>query len=260
MIFVVDIGNTNIVMGVYNDKKLVVNWRAATNRIVTSDEFGLFVLNLFEHNKINVEEIEEVIISSVVPPVMYSIEHAIRKYFKKNAMIVGPGTKTGISIKTENPREVGADRIVNSVAGIKKYGGPLIIIDIGTALTFCAVSEDAEYLGGLICPGVKISSEALFEKAAKLPRVEIAKPTAVIGKNTVKSMQSGIFYGFVGQIEFIVNKMKKELDWSNAKVVATGGLSNFIAKETDVIDIVDRNLTLDGLRIIYEKTNNKEEI
>jgi type III pantothenate kinase len=210
-------------------------------------------MDLFKYDSIDVRDIEEIVISSVVPPVMYSIEHAIRKYFKKNAMIVGPGIKTGISIKTENPKEVGADRIVNAVAAHEKYGGPVIIIDLGTATTFCAVSKDAEYLGGLICPGIKISSEALFEKTAKLPRIEIAKPSAVIGKNTVKSMQSGIFYGFIGQIEYIINKMKEETGWNDAKVIATGGLSSLITNETKSIDIFDRNLTLDGLRLIYER-------
>jgi type III pantothenate kinase len=258
MIFVMDIGNTNIVMGVFDGKELTANWRAATNKVITSDEFGIFMMSLFGYDSINVQDIEEVVISSVVPPVMYSIEHAVRKYFKKNAMIVGPGIKTGISIKTENPKEVGADRIVNAVAAYDKYGGPVIIIDLGTATTFCAVSKDAEYLGGLICPGIKISSEALFERTAKLPRIEIIKPSSVIGKNTVKSMQSGIFYGFIGQIEHIVNKMKNETGWFDAKVIATGGLSNLIANETKTIDIFDRYLTLDGLRLIYERNKNTE--
>ena len=253
MILAMDIGNTNIVMGVYKEKELLANWRAATNKTVTSDEFGMFVMNLFAYESIEASGIEEIIISSVVPPIMYSVEHAIRKYFNKNAMIVGPGIRTGISVKTENPKEVGADRIVNAVAGYEKYGGPLIILDIGTAMTFCVISEDSEYLGGLICPGVRISSEALFERTAKLPRIEIAKPCSVIGKNTVKAMQSGIFHGLIGQIEHIIKKIREETGWENAKVIATGGMANLIINETDSIDIFDRYLTLDGLRIIYEK-------
>lgn len=257
MIFVMDVGNTNIVMGVYKGSELISYWRAATNKTMTSDEFGLFVMNIFSYNSINPAEIKEVVISSVVPPIMYTLEHSVRKYFKKNAMIVGPGIKTGISIKTENPKEVGADRIVNAAAGIEKYKGPLIIIDLGTATTFCAVSKEAEYLGGIICPGVKISSEALFEKTAKLPRIEIAKPESVIGRNTVKSMQSGIYYGFIGQIEYIVSKMKAETGWPDAKVIATGGLATLISGQTKAIDVYDRFLTLDGLRIIYDK--NKQQ-
>ncbi len=253
MIFALDIGNTNIVMGIFKDKELIANWRATTDKTMTSDEFGMFVMNLLAYSSISAEDIKEVVISSVVPPIMYSIEHTIRKYFKKNAMIVGPGIKTGISVKTENPREVGADRIVNAVAAFEKYGGPLIIIDMGTATTYCAVSKEAEYLGGVICPGVRISAEALFERAAKLPRVEISKPSFVIGRNTVKSMQSGIFNGFMGQIEYIVRKIKEELEWSDAKVIATGGLVTLFAKETKAIDVFDRYLTLEGLRIIYEK-------
>jgi type III pantothenate kinase len=189
---------------------------------------------------------------------MYSLEHAIRKYIRVEPIIVGPGIKTGINISYENPREVGADRIVNAVASLHIYGGPLIIVDFGTATTFCAVSKTGDYLGGVICPGIKISAEALFQRAAKLPRIELVKPKSVIGRNTVSSMQSGMIYGFAGQVDYIVRHMKEEMGQEGIKVVATGGLARLIAAESKMIDEVNGHLTLEGLRIIYEK--NKEEI
>jgi len=189
----------------------------------------------------------------VVPPIMYSLEHAIRKYFKLEPMVVGPGIKTGINIKYENPREVGADRIINAVAALELYGGPLIIVDFGTATTFCAVSSKGEYLGGVICPGIKISAEALFQKTAKLPKIDLVKPETVIGRNTVSSMQSGIIYGYVGEVDYIVRRMKKEMKDDNIKVIATGGLARLIASESETIDEINGLLTLEGLRIIYER-------
>jgi len=200
-----------------------------------------------------VGKIEAVVIASVVPPIMYSLEHAIRKYFKLEPMVVGPGIKTGINIKYENPREVGADRIINAVAALELYGGPLIIVDFGTATTFCAVSSKGEYLGGVICPGIKISAEALFQKTAKLPKIDLVKPETVIGRNTVSSMQSGIIYGYVGEVDYIVRRMKKEMKDDNIKVIATGGLARLIASESETIDEINGLLTLEGLRIIYER-------
>lgn len=252
MIVVMDVGNTNIVFGVYEGKKLLNHWRMTTDKDKTSDEFGMFLMNIFNHEKIDVGNIEAVVIASVVPPIMYSLEHAIKKYFKLDPIVVRPGIKTGINIKYENPREVGADRIVNAVAALEIYKGPLIIVDFGTATTFCAVTSNAEYLGGVICPGIKISAEALFQKAAKLPRIDLAKPDTVIGRNTVSSMQSGIVYGYVGKVDYIVKRMKKEMKEDNIKVIATGGLARMIASESETIDEISSLLALDGLRIIYD--------
>ena len=253
MIFVMDVGNTNIAMGVYEGKKLINHWRMSTDKEKTSDEFGMFMANLFNHENLDIKMTEAVIIASVVPPIMYSLEHAVRKYFKKEPIIIGPGIKTGINIKIENPKEVGADRIVNAVAGYEIYGGPLIIVDFGTATTFCAISSRGEYLGGAICPGIKISAEALFQKAAKLPRIELIKPEVIIGRNTVVSMQSGIVYGYVGQVDYIVGRMKKEMNEENIKVIATGGLARLISSESKTISEINSLLTLEGLRIIHER-------
>jgi type III pantothenate kinase len=253
MILVMDVGNTNIVLGVFEGNKLINSWRMSTDKEKTSDEFGMFMVSLINNEKLDVENTEAVIIASVVPPIMYSLEHAVRKYFKKEPIIIGPGIKTGINIKIENPREVGADRIVNAVAGFDKYGGPLIIVDFGTATTFCAISSKGDYLGGAICPGIKISAEALFQKAAKLPRIELIKPEGIIGRNTVISMQAGIFYGYVGQVDYIVERMKKEMNEENIKVVATGGLARLISSESKTINEINGLLTLEGLRLIYER-------
>lgn len=259
MILVLDVGNTNIVVGVYDKEELIADWRFSTDYKRTSDEYGIQVTQLFFQNKLEISQVEGVIISSVVPNIMYSLEHMIRKYFKATPVIVGPGVKTGINIKYDNPKEVGADRIVNAVAAHEKYNRPLLIIDFGTATTFCAIRRNGDYLGGTICPGIKIASEALFERAAKLPRVELVKPQTVICKNTVTSMQAGIVYGYIGQVDYIVSKAKKEMEElgeTDVFVVATGGLANFISKDSKFIDIVEPNLTLEGLRMIYEK--NKE--
>lgn len=261
MILVVDVGNTNIVIGLYRNNKLVVDWRLSTDLKRTADEFGIQVIQLFVSQGISHDEVEGVIISSVVPSIMYSLEHMIIKYFNIKPIVVGPGVKTGINIKYDNPKEVGADRIVNAVAAHENYKRSLIIIDFGTATTYCAVRENGDYLGGAICPGIKISADALYEKAAKLPRVELIKPGSVICKNTISSMQAGIIYGYIGQVDYIVSKMKKEMKNIGEKspiVIATGGLAKLIAEESKTIDKVDATLTLDGLRIIYEK--NKGEI
>jgi type III pantothenate kinase len=251
MLLTFDVGNTNIVMGVYKEDQLITSWRMATDHNKSADEIGIFISQLFSHEKLDMSEVKDIIISSVVPHVMYSLLHMTQKYFEKEAIVIGPGIKTGMNIKYDNPRQVGADRIVNAVAGFKKYGGPLIIVDFGTATTFCAITERCEYLGGSILPGIKISADALYQKAAKLTRVELVKPDRVICKNTSQSVQAGIIYGYVGSVDYIVKKMKKELASDNIKVIATGGLSTLIASESEEIDIVDKNLTLDGLNIIY---------
>ena len=253
MILVMDVGNTNIVLGVFEGKKLLANWRIATDKDRTSDEFGMFIISLFNNERLDILEVEATIIASVVPQIMYSLEHAIRKYIKKEPIIVGPGIKTGINIKYENPREVGADRIVNAVAGYELYGGPLIVVDFGTATKFEAISSKGEYLGGAICPGVRISADALFQRASKLPRIELTKPENVIGKNTVANLQSGIVYGHIGQVEYIVGRMKKEMNEENIKVIATGGMARLIAGGAEAIDEINSQLTLDGLRIIYDR-------
>lgn len=260
MILLVDAGNTNIVLGVHNGEKYIASWRISSEGNKTSDEYGIQVTQLFNLSNINPKDITGVIVSSVVPNIMHSLENMLRKCFCHEPIIVGPGIKTGINIKYDNPREVGADRIVNAVAAYEIYKRPVIIIDFGTATTFCAVRSNGDYLGGCICPGIRISADALFERAAKLPRVELEVPKSIICKNTVSSMQSGILFGYIGQVEYIVKKMKQEMKTSKYKeepfVLATGGLANLIAKETDVIDKVDSDLTLEGLKILYEK--NKE--
>jgi type III pantothenate kinase len=255
MIFVMDVGNTNIVFGVYEKDYLKYHWRAETNRHKTEDEFGMFVKSLFEHVGLTFDEIDGIIISSVVPPIMFSLERMCKKYFSISPLIVGPGIKTGLNIKYENPREVGADRIVNAVAGIHEYGGPLIIVDFGTATTYCYINEDKQYMGGAIAPGIGISTEALYSKAAKLPRIEIARPESVIGKNTVSAMQAGILYGYVGQVDGIVKKMKAQSS-AEPTVIATGGLAALIGQETNLIDVVDPFLTLKGLKLIYKRNLN----
>jgi len=256
LILVLDVGNTNIVLGAYKGKNLIADWRLATDNNRTADEYGIQVTQLFMLKKLSLEEVEGVIVSSVVPNIMYTIEHMIRKYFNKTPIIVGPGIKTGINIKYDNPKEVGADRIVNAVAAHEMYKRALIIIDFGTATTFCAVTKNGDYLGGAISPGIKISSEALFERAAKLPRVELIKTPGVICKNTVTSMQAGIVYGYTGTVDYIVERMKNEMeDYGEIDplVIATGGLATLINKDSKYIAKVSPYLTLEGLRILYEK-------
>jgi len=260
MLLAFDVGNTNIVLGVFKDGNLIQNWRVETDKNKSADEYGMLVNQFFNYEGLNTKEVKDIIISTVVPPIVYTLQHMSMKYFNKRAIVVGPGVKTGMVIKYDNPKQVGSDRIVNSVAAYAKYGGPLIIVDFGTATTFCAVSDKAEYLGGTIAPGLKISSEALFEKTAKLPRVELEEPGQVICKNTIESMQSGLVYGHMGLVEYIVNRMKKELspsdDGKRVKVIGTGGLATLIAGGIDCIDHIDKMLTLEGLQLIYEKNRH----
>jgi type III pantothenate kinase len=251
MILVFDVGNTNMVIGVFDQEKLLTHWRIRTDVQRTADEYGIMLNGLFLYHQLQAEEIKAIIISSVVPSLNMELEWMCQRYFACKPIVVGPGTKTGLAIKYDNPREVGADRVVNAVAAYHKYGAPLIIVDFGTATTFCVVNKAGEYLGGAIAPGIRISTDALVSRASKLPRVELAIPKSLIGKNTVMSMQVGIMYGFVGQVEGIVNRMKKEID-GDVKVIATGGLAFLIASETDSIDLIDEFLTLDGLRLLYE--------
>lgn len=252
MLLVIDVGNTNIVLGVYKDTELLDHWRISTDRQRTTDEYGVLIRELFYLNDLRADDINAIIISSVVPPVVPTLERMCQRYFGLSPLLIGPGVKTGMDIRYDNPREVGADRIVNAVAAYEKYGGPVIIVDFGTATTFCAVDAKGVYLGGSICPGIGISTEALVQRTAKLPRIELKRTDSVICRNTIESMQAGVFYGFVGQVEGIVSRMRRELDMS-ASVVATGGLAVVIAPATKAIDVVEPMLTLEGLRIIYER-------
>ncbi|KGR77554.1 type III pantothenate kinase [Ureibacillus sinduriensis] len=254
MILVLNAGNSHIALGIFEQDKLKHHWRMETNRHKTEDEYAMQVKMFFSHVQIGFEQIKGVIISSVVPPIIYVLEEMCRKYLQIKPLIVGPGVKNGLNIKYENPREVGADRIVNAVAAIEEYGGksPLIVIDFGTAITYCYINEKGDYLGGAIAPGIAISTEALYSRASKLPRVEITRPPSVIAKNTISAMQSGIIFGFVGQVEGIVSRMT-ENSKNQPLVVATGSLAKLIASETTAIDIVDDLLTLKGLHVIYNK-------
>ncbi|MDB5055112.1 MAG: pantothenate kinase [Bacilli bacterium] len=252
MILVVDVGNTNIVLGIYEQKNLLHHWRLSTNRAATVDEYGIMIHNLFNHAGIRVEQISGVIISSVVPPLMFVLEQLCSKYLHKIPLIVGPGIKTGLNIRIENPREMGADRIVNAVAGIELYGTPLIIVDFGTATTFDYIDEAGHLLGCAIAPGIGISMEALYQKAAKLPRIELVRPKTTVGRNTVASMQAGIVYGFAGQADGIVDRMREEFN-TKPTVVATGGFAELISTESKTIQVVNPLLTIQGLQIIYER-------
>ncbi len=262
MLIAFDVGNTNIVLGVFEGKKLIQDWRMETDKNKSADEYGMLIHDLFRFNGLNMSDVDDVIISTVVPSISYTLQHTSIKYFNIRAIEVGPGIKTGMVIKYDNPKQVGADRIVNAVAAYHKYGGPLIVIDLGTATTFCCISENCEYLGGTIAPGLKISSDALFEKTAKLPRVELLEPGHAICRNTIESMQAGLVYGHMGVVDYIVNMMKEEYRSISGKpdqeikVIATGGLATMISKGSKTIDHVDRMLTLEGLQLIYEKNKN----
>jgi type III pantothenate kinase len=247
-----DVGNTNIVLGIYKDKRLVHNWRMSTNRAATADEYGVMIHNLFRMAAVRFHEIDGIIISSVVPPLGRTLTTLCERYLNHTPLYVGPGTKTGLNIRYDNPREVGADRIVNAVAGIAEYGAPLIIVDFGTATTFDYIDPAGDYIGGAIVPGISISAEALYQRAAKLPRIELEKPKSVIGRNSVTSIQAGMIFGYAGQVDGIVTRIRREFHVS-PHVIATGGLAELIASESEMIDTVDPLLTLEGLRLIYER-------
>lgn len=252
MIFVCDVGNTNIVLGVYEGDELKHHWRISTSREKTEDEFAMLIGSLFSHVGLEFKHFTGIIISSVVPSIMFSLERMCNKYFHQKPVVVGPGIKTGLNLKYDNPKEIGADRIVNAVAGIHYYHSPIIIIDFGTATTYCYIDEKENYIGGAIAPGINISTEALYTQASKLPRIEITKPPHIVGKNTINAMQSGILYGYVGQVEGIVTRMKQQASIVPV-VIATGGLAPLIARETGVIDHLDTFLTLKGLYLIYKR-------
>ncbi len=257
MILTLDIGNSNIKTALFEGGEMAHYWRISTSLSKTSDEYGILLMNMFAHESVKPEEVEGIVISSVVPTINFTIEHMCQNYFHMQPMMVAPGIKTGINIKYENPRELGSDRIANAVAAYAQYGGPCIFIDFGTATTFGVVDENGSFLGGSIFPGIKVASEALVSGTAKLPRFAIEKPESVIGRTTLSNLQSGMYYGYVGLVKHIVQKMKQELGRQDAIVVATGGMALLISEESKVIDKLDGLLTLKGLRMIYER--NKAE-
>lgn len=252
MLLAVDVGNTNIVWGVYRERELAFHWRTTTTRQATADEFGMLLHQLCSFHGLGLAAVRACAISSVVPPLTPALEEMARRYLRVEPLVVGPGIDTGMEIRYDNPREVGADRIVNAVAAFSLYGGPCIVVDMGTATTFDVVSARGEYLGGAIAPGIGISAEALFERAARLPRIELVRPRAAIGKNTVASMQAGIVLGFAGMIDHLVTRIKEELG-GDARVVATGGLAELVAQEARTVEVVNPLLTLEGLRLVYER-------
>jgi type III pantothenate kinase len=256
MLLAIDVGNTNIVLGVFDGPQLVASWRLSTDRARTADELGILTTDFLEHRGIRPEVIEGIVMASVVPQLTRSMAEMTKRYFDRPVVTVDGGFETGMPIRYDVPWEVGADRIVNGIAAFERYGRPsgrpVIVVDFGTATTFDAISERGEYLGGAICPGITVSADALFQRAARLPRVDISKPPKVIGRTTVLSMQAGLFYGYVGLVEGIVQRMRGELG-QGAACVATGGLAELIAAETQVIEAVDADLTMVGLRIVWER-------
>ncbi|MDO6451335.1 type III pantothenate kinase [Oceanobacillus profundus] len=257
MLFVLDVGNTNTVLGVFEKDQLKHEWRIKTDRYKTADEFGMLIKSLFDYKGIAFSDINGVIISSVVPQIMFALEEMSREYFHMDPVVIGKEeTQTYLKMNYPNPKELGADRIVNAVGAIEEYGAPLIIIDFGTATTYCYINEQEEYSGGIITPGIKISMEALYNKASKLPKIEIQAPDQVVGTSTVEAMTAGVFYGYVGEVDGLVNRIKQEKN-VEPKVIATGGLAKLIANGATTIDKVDSQLTLKGLYLIYQRLNLK---
>lgn len=251
MLLAIDVGNTKVAIGIFEGEKLRATWRVATDVDNLADEYAVLLLGLLAQEEIKPVEITDAILCSVVPPLVPIFEELCKKYFKISPLVVGAGIKTGVRICMDNPREVGADRVVNAMAAHRLYGGPLIVIDLGTATTFDVVSKEGDYLGGAIAPGAGIAAEALYKNTAKLPQVELVRPRHAIGKNTVSAMQSGIIFGYVGLVEGIVARIKHELGGS-ARVIATGGLAELIARETKVIEKIAPDLTLLGLKLVHE--------
>lgn len=256
MLLAIDVGNTNTVLGVFAKKELLAHWRLTTSRAQTADEYGILIRNLFSLEGLRPNQISGIIIASVVPPLNSLLEEMAQRYFGIEAMFLGPGIRTGMAIHYDNPSEVGADRIADAVAAFEKYGGPCVIVDFGTAITFDAISERGEYLGGVICPGLGIAAEALFARAARLPRVEIREPEHVIGANTVASMQSGLFYGAVGLVDGVLDRLFGVLG-PKTRVVATGGQASLVASASRYKPPIDPWLTLEGLRMIYERNADR---
>ncbi len=255
MLLTIDVGNTNITLGVFDKERLVGTFRITTGINRTSDEFGVVIGDILTYNNIEKSCIKDAIIASVVPNVMHSLVNSVKKYFDINPVIVGAGIRTGIKVVTENPKQIGADRIVDAAGAYELYGGPVLVLDFGTATTYDLVDADGAFVSGVTAPGLRISAKALWEDTAKLPEIEIVKPDSILAKETITSMQAGLVYGQIGQTEYIVKHMIQESGYENVKVVATGGLGSIIAKETDCIDVYDPNLTLQGMRFIYNKQN-----
>lgn len=258
MILVVDVGNTNITFGVFDGEELKSSFRMMSKTDHTSDEYGIQMLEMMGHNGIDKEQIEGVMIASVVPQVMHALVNAIVKYIGRKPYIVGPGIKTGIKITTDNPREIGPDLIVDAVAAYEIYGGPVLVVDYGTATTYVPINEKGEFFAGVVSPGIRISAKALWEGTAKLPEIEIKKPDSILARETISSMQAGLIYGQIGQSKYIIEEMKRESGLKDMKVVATGGLGRLISELTEEIDIYDPILTLRGLQILYEKNRRNK--
>ena len=255
MVLVVDIGNTNITCDVFEGDDILTTFRLTTKLQRTSDEYGVFICELLRTQSIDKGQIEAVLISSVVPNIMYSFQNGIMKYLNKKPLVIGAGTKTGINIHTANPKEVGPDRIVDAVGAYNLYGGPVLVIDFGTATTYDLITEEGAFIAGVTSPGIRISANALWNDTASLPEIEIKKPKTILAKDTITSMQAGLVFGYIGQTQYIINKMKEESGLDNIKVVATGGLGKMISDEVSEIDIYDPMLTLKGLNIIYKKNS-----
>lgn len=255
MLLAVDVGNTALNLGIYDGAELRAEWSVATDRRKTQDEYGMLLLALLEYQGFKPDDIKAVVVASSVPPVVPTLDRMFQKYFQVKPLVVGPGVKTGVVIRYDNPREVGSDRIVIAVAAFEKYGGPLIVVDFGTATIFDVISKEGEYLGGVMAPGINVSVEALFTQAAKLPRIELVKPKTVLARNTIHAMQSGVIFGFAGQVDEVVARLKEEMGAaaSGLKVIATGDMAELVAPETAVIETIDPYLNLEGLRVIYER-------
>lgn len=253
MLMAIDIGNTNITLGLFDEEKLVYSFRLTTKTPRTSDEYGIVLEDLLRSKGVQKDDIDDVIISSVVPGIMHSFNNSVKRYLDKIPFEIGVGTKTGINVVTPNPEQIGADRIVDAAAAYHMYGGPLIVIDFGTATTYDLISKDGAFLAGITSPGIRICADALWKETAKLPEIEIKKPDSILAKETISSMQAGLVYGYIGQTEYIVKEIIKEAKLDDIKVVSTGGFGRMISDETNIIDINNPDLSLEGLRIIYNK-------